>query len=336
MHYRFSIILPVRNGGEYVKECAKSILSQTYSDFNFIVLDNCSTDGTAEWLESLNDPRIVIYRSDKSLSIEENWARAVAVPKNEYITLIGHDDVLESNYLEVMNKLISKYPGASLFQTHFNLIDSQSKVIRSARPMQAVENAESFLTSIMTKKFDIVGTGFLMRSADYDKLGGIPDYPGLLFADYELWLNLTRLGYKVTAEENCFSFRIHQSATTTSSDKKIQDAFERFVKYLEDVQASGAEYAKVIAENGEAFLLSECKAMCHRLLRTPRQNGGSELSVKNTIETFVGYAKRLIPRKSFDPMREQSIKLAAMIDRSTLGRSLFLMFKKMYRKPVLK
>jgi glycosyltransferase involved in cell wall biosynthesis len=336
MYNKFSIILPVRNGGEYVKECAKSILSQTYRDFNFIVLDNCSTDGTAEWLESLKDPRIVIYRSDRSLSIDENWARAVGVPKNEYITLIGHDDVLESNYLEVMEKLITKYPDASLFQTHFSLIDSQSKIIRPSRPMQAVENAESFLASIMTKKFDIVGTGFLMRSADYDRLGGIPDYPGLLFADYELWLNLTRFGYKATAEENCFSFRIHQSATTTSSDKKIQDAFERFVKYLQHIQASGAEYRKVIFENGDAFLLSECKAMCHRLLRTPRQNGTTELSVKNTIDTFIEYANKLIPGKPFDPLKESSIKLAALIDKSKLGRSLFLMFKKMYSKPVLK
>lgn len=64
MNKKFSIILPVRNGGNYVKECAHSILSQTLDDFNLIVLDNCSTDGTLEWMQSLNDNRIIIYPSE--------------------------------------------------------------------------------------------------------------------------------------------------------------------------------------------------------------------------------------------------------------------------------
>ena len=64
---KYSIILPVRNGGHYVKICVDSILAQTYTDFNFIVLDNCSTDGTLEWLLSLNDSRIKVIPSQKSL-----------------------------------------------------------------------------------------------------------------------------------------------------------------------------------------------------------------------------------------------------------------------------
>ena len=50
---RYSIILPVRNGGDYAKECVKGILSQTYSDFNLLVLDNNSNDGTLEWIKSI-------------------------------------------------------------------------------------------------------------------------------------------------------------------------------------------------------------------------------------------------------------------------------------------
>ncbi len=103
---KFSIILPVRNGGEYVKECVGSILSQTLNDFNLLVLDNCSTDSTVEWLESLQDERITIFRSAVPLSIEENWGRIISIPKNEYITLIGHDDVLNPGYLKLMHALI--------------------------------------------------------------------------------------------------------------------------------------------------------------------------------------------------------------------------------------
>ena len=112
---KYSIILPVRNGGEYVKECVKSILSQTLNDFDLIVLDNCSTDGTLQWIQSLNDVRIKTYPSERSLSIEENWGRIKEISNNEFITLIGHDDILDVSYLEIMDRLILQHPNASLY-----------------------------------------------------------------------------------------------------------------------------------------------------------------------------------------------------------------------------
>src|ERR1700691_5530373 len=107
---KYSIILPVRNGGEYVKLCINSILAQTIPEFNFLVLDNCSTDGTAEWIRSLNDNRIILFPASQPLTIEENWSRIKDIPKNEFITLIGHDDILLPNYLETMGSLIDKHP----------------------------------------------------------------------------------------------------------------------------------------------------------------------------------------------------------------------------------
>lgn len=226
---RYSIILPVHNGGEYVKECVHSILSQTLNNFNLHILDNCSTDGTLQWAQSLTDDRIKIYSAQNSLTIEESWERILHLPKNEFITLIGHDDILSENYLEVMDELISRYPDASLYQAHFNYIDSKGKIIRACTPMKDRENAEEFLTSLLTNNFDIMGTGFMMRAADYDMLGGIPAYPNLLFADFELFVNLARINYKATSLQNCFSFRLHQSTTSVSPDIKIQQAFERFI-----------------------------------------------------------------------------------------------------------
>ena len=81
---KFSIILPVRNGGDYVKACINSILAQTVKDFNLLVLDNKSTDGTFEWITSLNDNRIKIFPSEESLTIEKNWSRITSIPKNEF------------------------------------------------------------------------------------------------------------------------------------------------------------------------------------------------------------------------------------------------------------
>ena len=81
MQSKFSIILPVRNGGEYVKECINSILAQSYMGFELLVFDNNSSDGTLEWLNSIDDKRVKVYPSATSLTIEENWGRIIALEK---------------------------------------------------------------------------------------------------------------------------------------------------------------------------------------------------------------------------------------------------------------
>src|SRR6266498_4274334 len=193
---KYSIILPVHNGGEYVKECVSSILSQTLGDFDLQVLENYSSDGTLEWIRSLSDERIKVFPSEKPLSIEENWARIKSIQKNEFITLIGHDDLLSKNYLKVMNDLITKHPDATLYQTHFRYIDSKGETIRHCKPMDEIQSATEFLAAFLTGIIDTMGTGFMMRARDYHECGGIPAYPNLLFADFELWINLTGKSYK--------------------------------------------------------------------------------------------------------------------------------------------
>src|SRR5882672_11129565 len=165
---RFSIILPVRNGGHYVKECVASIQAQTLADFHLLILDNCSTDGTLQWLQSLGDSRIRIYPADRPLTIEENWGRITSIPKNEFITLIGHDDILDPHYLAVMDRLILQHPRASLYQAHFRYIDSKGETLKLCKPMDERQSPVEFLSFFLNGIIDTMGTGFMMRSADYD------------------------------------------------------------------------------------------------------------------------------------------------------------------------
>lgn len=333
---KFSIILPVRNGGEYVKECVNSILSQTLQDFNLLVLDNCSTDGTLKWIQSLNDERIVIYPSLTSLTIEENWGRIVTLPKNEFITLIGHDDILKPGYLNTMNDLIIKFPDATLYQTHFSFINSKGKKIRSCKPMQEKEDGTEFLRSILQNQIDIIGTGFMMRSKDYDMLSGIPtSYPNLLFADFALWLNLTTLNYKATSSLDGFYFRLHQSTTSASTDEKYQQAFEKFIYFLETLKAKDIAYKKVIEKNAHKFILHYCQSLSHRILRTPLKKRPG-LSVDSVIKKGKSYAYLLTENKDFRPLSHPSIAMAKLIDSNIVTRKLFITFKKVYNKAVLK
>ena len=330
---KYSIILPVRNGGHHVKECINSILSQTYTLFNLIVLDNCSTDGTGEWISSLKEERIKIIPALTPLTIEENWGRIREVHKNEFITLIGHDDILATDYLQVMDDLIVQHPQASLYQSHFTYIGSKGDFLLKCKPMPAHQIANQFLKSFLNNSIDIMGTGFMMRSKDYDAMGGIPPYPNLLFADLELWYKLTQLGFMVTAPAVCFSFRLHQSTTRTTSDETLLKAFERMIFFLEKIKKEDDETAKIINEDTITFIHHYCRSVSHRLLRTPK-NMRKGITVAGVIKKCKTYADVLLPGNNYQPVADSKVKMALYIDSNLFLRQLFLLFKKIYSKPV--
>ncbi len=328
----YSIILPVRNGGYHFKECVSSILQQDLGSFELLILDNCSTDGSIEWVTSLADPRIAVFPTNRPLSIEENWARIVDIPKSEFITLIGHDDLLDRNYLAGMEKLIQAHPGASLYQAHFRYINPEGKQTGKCRPMEEKQEKDAFLHSLLTDTIDTMGTGYMMRARDYDRLGGIPFYPNLLFADHALWLELTAISYKATTSAELFSYRRHQSTSKGASAVSYINAFYRFMSYLEQLSRSDEKIKAVMSTDIQAYIMYYCRSLSHRLLKTPvRQRQG--MTVAGFIAACADYARRLGDGR-FEPYRQRSVRLAAAIDSNFITRSLYLAFRKVYQRPV--
>lgn len=201
--------------------------------------------------------------------------------------------------------------------------------------MPEKEHAPEFLASVFKNQIDLFGTGYMMRSKDYDKLGGIPRYPNLLFADFELWTELTRLQYKVTSPEECFSYRLHQSTTKVSTDVKMQNAFAQFILYLKKIEDEDSQLRKSITENVLQFLYQYSKGLSHRLMRTPFEKREG-LSVKEFVHNCKAYADLLVPKNRFDAASVPSVRVALLIDSNPITRNLFLWFKKLYPKPVLK
>ncbi len=322
----FSIILPVRNGGSYVKTCVKSILSQTYSHFNLIILDNNSTDGTTKWLKKIEDHRIIIDHSVVSLSMTENWERIKDIPKNEFMTIIGHDDIFLPHYLEEMNALIEKYPQASLYQTHFNYIDAVGKLVRVCQPMDEIQRAGEFLQCHIQQTLDSMGTGYMFRSVDYDRLNGIPtDFPNLMFADYALWIQLSALSFKATSPKVCFEYRIHDSISKKTNGDLYCEAFEKYVSFLEKMGKKNTEINQVCINYGNSLLMYFCESLSHRLLKTPKHD--RERSVLSFIQACREMAKKMIPGQSFHPLRNWKISAALIIDSNAITRNLFYKIK---------
>ncbi len=329
----YSIILPVRNGSNHVKECIASILSQTFRDFELIVLENASTDNTLDIIHSFDDVRVKVYSTDKVLTIEENWKRAVSVSKNKFITLIGHDDVLDKDYLHVMNDLVNRHPTASLYQAHFRYIDASGKEIGKCQPMIEIQKPVEVVHNFLCGKIDLMGTGFMMRSPDYDRIGGIPSYPNLLFADMELWIELASKSYLAVDRREVFSYRKHLNATTSSSsDAKFLQAFDRLINYLVGLKEKEPILAPVITADSAALLKQYCQGITHKVLRVPKSKRQTP-AINQIIDQFREYGKNL--GNNFEPLDFKKIKAGKIVDSNRLLHSIFLLFKSMYKKPVL-
>lgn len=331
---KFSIILPVRNGGNMVKECVSSILNQTYRQFNLIILDSGSTDDTLNFIKSLDDSRIELYTSASPLTIEENWHRILEVKKNEFITLIGHDDLLMSDYLETMNNLIEENPLAGLYQTHFNFINGDGSQTGECKSMPSLMQPEEFVEKALQLKIDLNGTGYMCRSVTYDEVGGIPIYPRLLYSDYALWFSIVSKGPVAVAKGRHFSYRIHQNTSQTTNTLIYSKALGQFVEFLKN-KKNDTLLKKAIEQYAPEFIAHYCKSISHKMLRVKlKERNGT--GIYQFVQTCNVYCKELSGNNqhAFLP-GDLSLRLAIFVDSNPVTRLVFRWFKKIYKKPVL-
>ena len=327
MSSKFTVIVPSYQGGEYLKQCVRSVLAQTYSDFDLAVLENCSEDGSAEWLASLGDSRIKVYPSSKPLSIEDNWARALEIPKNEFITFFGHDDLMDENYLEIMDALIRQHPDAGLYHAHFRFIDEEGKTIKPCRPLPPHQTGAQFLEAFLTWQVGVNGTGYMMRAQAYEAVGGIPHFQNLLYADHVLWLRLIGKSHKATAPQECFSYRLHTTSTSASSNwRAYLKAIPQFAEFFLDFDKGDAEVAHIFQKHGADFfskLYSE--RYMDVLTRCTKKNERFDPQLQEAV--FTGLA-RISPQHSQMLRKMKRVRLHRAINSNQLTRRLYQIYNR--------
>jgi len=331
----FSIIIPFKTGKQYLLDCLQSVLAQDYPHYEIIILADITsnTDDALHAIKDLKNPKITVQLSDKNLDILQNWGRIKDLDKKEYMTILGYDDILSKGFLSCINNLINTNPDASLYHTHFNYINSNSEAIKKCQSLPTQMTASDYLEYTLKESIDIMATGYVFRSKDYDAIGGIPtSYPNLIYADAQLWIELTKKSHLVIDPSIQFSFRIHSSVTKTSKDKILLDAFILFLDYLKGLKQESANIELAIQSNLTAFAESTTKAMAHRLLRTPKMNRQGLTIDKVTNEIA---EKCMQMEVSYAPFKIKSIQIARFIETTPLLNELFLLFKRIYKKPVL-
>ena len=118
---KFSVLLPTRNGGPYIKDCIDSIIMDLPINSELIISDNANTDQTKDILIGyIQDKRIKILHSNEILSVTDNWNNALAVASGDYILMMGDDDFLLPCFFKKMLETIDKfnYPDCILYNAY--------------------------------------------------------------------------------------------------------------------------------------------------------------------------------------------------------------------------
>jgi glycosyltransferase involved in cell wall biosynthesis len=210
-----SVVMSVYNGAEYLRPAIDSILDQTFKDFEFIIINDGSTDGSLDILHSYHDPRLVlISRPNKGLtaSLNEGFGKA----RGTYIARQDADDISELSRLEKEVNFLEKNPSVGLVGSNYVHIDESGKKT-GAETHIFTHPSDLKACLVLCNQF---GHGSIMLRTECLKLVGGYD-PAVGHAeDYDLWVRISQLAKVANIEEPLYLYR---NLSTSISHSKLEE-----------------------------------------------------------------------------------------------------------------
>jgi len=220
MNPKVSFIVPCYNLAHLLPDCIESILAQSYGDFEVLIMDDCSPDGTPEVAQSFRDSRVQHRRNRTNLGNIQNYNKGIGLARGEHIWLISADDRLRRPYiLDRYVALMDRHPevgyafcpavaidesGRETKFLNFSSLGEQDKVLRG----------HEFLKRLLRSDVVVAASG-MARKECYDRLGYFPlDLP--YSGDWYLW-SLFAMHYDVAYfAEPMVNYRQHTLSMTSS------------------------------------------------------------------------------------------------------------------------
>ena len=236
-----SVIVPTYNGSQYLSECLESIISQSFTDFELLIVDDCSSDNTLEIARQYakQDARITVHVNSQNLGLVGNWNHCVTLSQGEWIKFVFQDDLITPNCLEEMYAVQTK--DTKFIYSQRNLIIEN---IDNAIPTKNKQFSNWFLdhkklmdnfwgdteyispeaickTTLSRFALNLIGepTVVMLHKSVFETFGFFN--PNLIqICDLEFW---TRVGIHTGISyipKNLASFRIHEQSSSVQSSVK--------------------------------------------------------------------------------------------------------------------
>jgi glycosyltransferase involved in cell wall biosynthesis len=225
-----SVVMPVHNGMPYLPEAVASILGQTLRAFEFVIIDDGSTDDTPAYLRSLDDPRVRVHRVEKT-GIVQALNHGLRLSRAPLIARMDADDASHPTRFEKQYAYFRDHPDCVLLSCHFEYMDLDGAFVREHRNLLTDEAIRWQM--FFTTPFVHPGAVFVRAAAaavgDYS-----PEYPTA--QDYDLWSRLAARGRMANYPETLLRYRYNPNSNSGRNSTAQRDAASRIAgAYAESV-----------------------------------------------------------------------------------------------------
>lgn len=245
---KVSVIIPTYNRTKYLGDAIQSVLNQTFTDFEIIVVDDGSTDNTKDLVNSFNDSRIrYIYQENRGVSAAQN--KGIESANSEYIGILGDDDMYLEHMLEKSVQALDEHPEAGFSYGQCNIMREGTGVYRTRKSphhsdstvVGSIEQVRELLLTCPIRASTLV-----VRSICFEKSGVFNE--DLWYAeDYHLFIRLAKKYPGFYIAEPLINFRYHNEQALHNTDRPgkvtaypliLQEVFEdpEFAPYCEDIK----------------------------------------------------------------------------------------------------
>ena len=220
MQPKISVVMSVYNGILYLREAVESILNQTFTDFEFIIIEDGSTDSTWKILTEYadKDQRVRLVKNEENIGLTKSLNKGLALAQGGYVARQDADDMSLPERFEKQVVLLDKHPDVVLVSCNLELIDSEGRIIgkyqRACDPDLVAwylqfYNRLAGHSQVMFRRETVVNWGGYCQTHRYSQ-------------DYELWCRLVRVGKIAILPEVLLQQRIHNQSISVEkrSDQK--------------------------------------------------------------------------------------------------------------------
>jgi len=216
------------NYAHYLTQCLDSILSQTFTDFELILINDCSTDNSLDVIERfVKDSRVRLINHTSNQGYVKSLVEGVELSRGKYITVISADDfcVAPSAFDTLITALEKDSTVAFSYSAHGHY-DHSGKRHLIRRPYEC-SYVRSGLEEIQDLIFEcyVLHSGTIIRRSSYDAIGGY-DASMRYAVDYKLWLMLCSVGNVAYSDQEIYGFRVHRSSMSHSLPSTKQSLLE--------------------------------------------------------------------------------------------------------------
>lgn len=214
---KVSVILAVKNGDLFLKDAIKSILVQTFKNYEFLIIDDNSIDKTPEILKSFKDPRIKIFTNQKHLGLTKSLNIALKKAKGEFIARMDTDDVSKPERLKTELEFLEKNPKIALVGSWVDLINSQGQKLSTKKlPIKYSEIKKNLIKAnqfyhptLMIRKNVLKTIGFYDEKYQYSQ-------------DYELVLRIASKYTVANIPKPLLYYRVNSKGSISYDQVKKQ------------------------------------------------------------------------------------------------------------------